>query len=62
MYIVITHQKPLEALLMSTHNMHFLGEIRKIFTWYPLLCRPIETPILETAVGPHSLVDKRADS
>ena len=26
---------------MSTHNICFSGEIRKIFTWYPLLSRPM---------------------
>ena len=31
---------PCEALLMSIHNVCFCGEIRKIFTWYPLLSRP----------------------
>ena len=30
-----------EALLMSTHNICFCEEIRKIFTWYPLLSRPM---------------------
>ena len=30
-----------EALLMSTQNVCFLWEIRKLFTWYPLLSRPI---------------------
>ena len=29
----------IEALLMSTHNICFHGEIRKIFTYYPLLSR-----------------------
>ena len=26
---------------MSTHNICFCGEIRKIFIWYPLLSRPL---------------------
>ena len=40
-YVVGTHQKhPGEALLMSTHNICFCGEIRQIFAWYPLLSRP----------------------
>ena len=26
---------------MSTHNICFHGEIRKIFFWYPLLSRPM---------------------
>ena len=30
-----------EALLMSTHNICFCGEIRKILTWYPLIFRPM---------------------
>ena len=30
-----------EALLMSTHNICFRGEIRKIFTGYPPLSRPM---------------------
>ena len=30
-----------EALLMRTHNIHFRGEIRKIFTGYSPLSRPI---------------------
>ena len=34
-YIVGTHQKRLtEALLMSTHNIRFYREIRKIFILY----------------------------
>ena len=33
-YVVGTHSK---CLTMSTHNIHFCGEIRKIFSWYPLL-------------------------
>ena len=32
-----------EALLMSTHNICFCREIRKLFTWYPLLSRPMDT-------------------
>ena len=28
-------------LLMSTHNICFHGEMRKIITWYPLLSRPM---------------------
>ena len=28
---------------MSTHNIRFCGEIRKIYTWYPLLSRPMIT-------------------
>ena len=41
-YVVGTHWKRLsKALLMSTHNICFHGEIRKIFTWYPLLSRPM---------------------
>ena len=39
-YVMGTHKKRLaEALLMSTHNICFLGEIRKIFTGYPPLSR-----------------------
>ena len=41
-YVESTHYKRLaEALLMSTHNICFHGEIRQIFTWYPLLSRPM---------------------
>ena len=41
-YVVGTHQKHLaEALLLSTHNICFCGEIRKIFTRYPPLSRPM---------------------
>ena len=29
---------------MSTHNICFRGEIRKIFTWYPLLSGVMEIP------------------
>ena len=37
-YVVGTHQKCLsEGLLMSTHNICFRGEIRKILCGYPLL-------------------------
>ena len=37
-----THQKRLaEALLMSTHSICFHGEIRKIYTRYPPLSRPM---------------------
>ena len=37
-YVVGTHLKRLaEALLMSTHNMCFRGEIRKILCGYTLL-------------------------
>ena len=43
-YAVGTHSKCLtEALLMSTHNICFYGEIRKLLTWYPsylVLCLP----------------------
>ena len=39
-YVVGTHLKCLtEALLMSTHNLCFCGEIRKILIWYSLLSR-----------------------
>ena len=31
----------LEVLLMSTHNICFRREIRKLFIWYPLLSRPM---------------------
>ena len=34
-----------EALLMSTHNICFCREIRKIFTRYPPLTRPMHTPL-----------------
>ena len=27
--------------LISTHNICFRGEVRKMFTWYPLLSRPM---------------------
>ena len=30
-----------EALLMSTHNICFCREIRKLLSWYPLLSRPM---------------------
>ena len=41
-YVVGTHQKCLgEALLMSTHNICFHGEIIKLFTSYILLSRAI---------------------
>ena len=41
-YVVGIHWKHLiEALLMSTHNICFRGEVRKIFTWYPPLSKPI---------------------
>ena len=30
-----------EAFLMSTQNIYIRGEIRKMLTWYPLLCRPM---------------------
>ena len=30
-----------EGLQMSTHNICFCGEKRKIFSWYPLLSRPM---------------------
>ena len=47
-YLVGTHQKPLgesislgEALLMSTLNICFCWERRKLFSWYPLLSRPM---------------------
>ena len=37
-YVVGTHSKRLaKALLMSTHNICFHGEIRKISCWYPCL-------------------------
>ena len=37
-YVVGTHQKHLgETLLMSTHNIWFRGEIRKMLCGYPLL-------------------------
>ena len=32
-----------QALLMSTHNICFCGEIGKIFTGYPPLSRPMIT-------------------
>ena len=42
-----THKKCLaEALLMSTHNICFRGEIRKIFTGYPPLARPMRSSVL----------------
>ena len=28
---------------MSTHNMCFRGEIRKVFTGYPLVSRPMQS-------------------
>ena len=31
---------------MSTHNICFHGDIRKIITWYPLLSRPMYELIL----------------
>ena len=33
--VVLIRSASKEALLMSTHNIHFLGEIRKIFLGYP---------------------------
>ena len=37
-YVVGTHKKRLaEVLLMSTHNICFHGEIKKILCGYPLL-------------------------
>ena len=30
---------------MSTHNMSFHGEIRKILTWYPFLSRPMVSTV-----------------
>ena len=30
-----------EALLISTHNICFRREVRKLFTWYPFLSRPM---------------------
>ena len=42
-YLVGTHQKRLnEALLMSTHKIHFDGEIRKIFCGYSILSGAME--------------------
>ena len=35
-----------EALLMSTHNICFRREIRKLFTLYPLLSRPMLISLL----------------
>ena len=53
-YIVGTHQKHLgEALLMSTHNICFRGEIRKIITWYALLSRPMKEMIREEVFELH---------
>ena len=41
-YVVGTHKKLLgEALLRDTYNICFRGQIRKIFTWYPHLSRPM---------------------
>ena len=34
---------------MSTHNICFRGEIRKIFTGYPLLSRPMDILITSLA-------------
>ena len=31
---------------MSTHNICFCGEIRKIITGYPILSRPMMTPLV----------------
>ena len=38
---VVTQKRLAEVLLMSTHNICFHGEIRKIFTGYPPLSRPM---------------------
>ena len=41
-YPVALKKRLAEALLMSTHNIRFRWEIRKLVTWYPLLSRPMK--------------------
>ena len=43
----------LEASLMSTHSICFPQEIRKLFTWYPLLSRPMNDAFFYAL--PHTL-------
>ena len=42
-----------EALLMSTHNICFRAEIRKIFTRYPPLSRPVEGDLIQVSLSNH---------
>ena len=53
-YVVGTHLKGLiEALLMSTHNICFRGEMRTVFTWYPLLSIAMQHVLFQLGVEPH---------
>ena len=36
-----------EVLLMSTHNICFCWEIKKLLTWYPLLSRPMQRVMMK---------------
>ena len=48
------------SLLMSTHNICFCGEIRKIFSWHPLLSRPMHVQI--TSIHLPGMAKSRADT